>query len=132
MKNRKNVHRWLGKLHGCAGDTLVETLAAILIVALSSVMLLSAAAAAANINKQIKEADAEYAEQVSVAESMSAGGSSAGAAGSTGNSGSASGTSSAGTGTLTIKSGSSTVATVDIQYFGVKDGKLLSYALKTE
>ena len=116
MGNIKTAHRWLEKLRGCAGDTLVETLAAILIVALSSVLLLSAAAAAANINKQIKAADAAYSAEVSAAESMSDAG--AGSAGVTGT---------AVTGKLTITPDGGAAKTVNIRYFGLDGGRLLSY-----
>ena len=110
MGNIKTAHRWIEKLRGCAGDTLVETLAAILIVALSSVLLLSAAAAAANINKQIKAADAAYSAEVSAAESMSD-----------------AGAGSAVTGKLTITPDGGADKTVNIRYFGLDGGRLLSY-----
>lgn len=54
------VYKLLHKLCGSRGETLIETLAAILIAALSVALLFSCVAASTMINKSAREADDGY------------------------------------------------------------------------
>ena len=56
------------RLRSAAGETLVETMAAILIFTLSSILFLSMASAAARINTQARAADSAYQDQQRIAE----------------------------------------------------------------
>ena len=102
------MSRIKSKLSKQLGDTLIETIAAILIVALSSVILLSAAAVSVNANKKVIAQDEKFNAQVRVAESM---------------------TEASSSGSLTIKSEGFS-KNVDIVYFG-KDKELKSYKAKS-
>ena len=58
------MRKIIKKLKGRAGETLVESIAAILVFTLSSIALLSMISAAADINRTAKTADKEYREQM--------------------------------------------------------------------
>lgn len=58
------------KILSSRGETLVETLAAILIAALASLMLTYSAVAATRINKAAESADERYAADIMAAEAM--------------------------------------------------------------
>lgn len=95
------------KLSQRAGDTLIETIAAILIVALSAVLLLSAAAVSVNANRKTIAADEKFAAEIQAAEAMTE-------------------TSSSGSINITAQGFSKSVA---VTYFG-KEGELISYKVK--
>lgn len=59
----------IARLRKCSGETLVESMAAILVFTLSSLMLFSMVNTANRINQATKEADLERQSQLSVAES---------------------------------------------------------------
>lgn len=61
-------HKIFDKLHDCCGETLVETLAAILIAALSVALLFTCVTAADRINRQAQDADKVYFNSLSEAE----------------------------------------------------------------
>ena len=58
----------MGKLSNSRGETLTETLVAILIAVLASMMLLTAAIAASNLNRAAAAADADLRAQQEVVE----------------------------------------------------------------
>lgn len=58
------MERIIGKLKSKAGESLVESMAAILIFTLSSIALLSMISASADINRTAKVADEQFQEQM--------------------------------------------------------------------
>jgi len=66
MRNRRGARR-------SRGETLVETLAAILIVTLSSIVLVTAAVTAARINRGAAQRDAALEAEIRTAEEQAAG-----------------------------------------------------------
>ena len=62
------MKKLFARLRGKAGETLIETLAAILIFTLSSIMLLSMISSATKINTAAKHADARNQTQMEYAE----------------------------------------------------------------
>lgn len=58
----------MDKLRAKRGETLVETLAAILIVTLASVVLLTTAMTAARVNQAAGDSDTEFQEKLRIAE----------------------------------------------------------------
>lgn len=56
------------RLKDCRGETLVESLAAILIFTFGSIIMLSMITSAATINNAVKEADQNYFEDLQVVE----------------------------------------------------------------
>lgn len=62
------MKKLFARLRGKAGETLIETLAAILIFTLSSIMLLSMISSASKINQAAKDADARNQTQMEYAE----------------------------------------------------------------
>lgn len=56
------------RLKGCRGETLVESLAAILIFTFGSIIMLSMITSAATINNAVKEADQNYFKDLQVVE----------------------------------------------------------------
>ena len=64
------MKRWKKKLKSAAGETLAETLAAILVASLSSLILAHAAVSASRVNKAAEAADARFAEQQAAAEAQ--------------------------------------------------------------
>ena len=62
------MKKWLRRLRGRRGESLVESMCAILIFTLSSVALLTMISAASNINSKAEAADAETRDQMAVVE----------------------------------------------------------------
>ena len=62
------MERLIRKLKSKAGESLVESMAAILIFTLSSIALLSMISASADINRTAKVADRQYQEQMACVE----------------------------------------------------------------
>ena len=64
------MHRICKKLRGRRGETLVETLAAILVAVLSVGLLMGGVAAATRINRQAQRADEDFYSQLTAAEAQ--------------------------------------------------------------
>lgn len=64
------MRKIIRKLRSNSGETLVETMASILVFTLSSILLLSMIAAASKINYATKAADKQIAEELLVAEAQ--------------------------------------------------------------
>lgn len=64
------MKKLLKRLHDRRGETLVETMVAILIFTLSSIMLFSMATSATRLNQTVKDAKAVYEEQLLVVEAQ--------------------------------------------------------------
>ena len=60
------------KLKSNKGETLVEALAAILIIALASLLLIGSVSSAVNINKRVKQEDKNFKTDVAAAEQQQA------------------------------------------------------------
>lgn len=95
----------ISKLRSRAGESLVESLMAILIFTLASIVMYSMVTAAADINMTAKETDRSIQEQLVIAEK-------------------AEGTPA--TGTVTMKLGSETIDTSTVYIYG-GNGSLYSY-----
>lgn len=70
MRNKIDVCKafLIRKAKSKKGETLVETLAAILIITLATIILIGSTMGASKINKKVKEADNKFYEQVDKAE----------------------------------------------------------------
>lgn len=110
--------RFLNKLRSRAGESLVESLAAILIFTLASIVMYTMVTTAADINMTAKEADRANQEQMLIAEQ--------------GDVSSGSGTVSM-TVEVTAQDGTTTtvkIAEVPVDIYGGTDGTLYSYYAK--
>ena len=67
------MRNFLKKLRSTAGETLVESMASVLIFTLSSIILLSMVASASRLNRIAKEEDNALTHQLYIAEAQSAG-----------------------------------------------------------
>jgi len=65
------MKKWIYRLKSKNGETLVETMAAILIFTFGSIIMLSMISSAANINSTVKEADENYFKDMQVVEMAS-------------------------------------------------------------
>lgn len=57
------MKRWIASVKQKRGETLVESMAAILVFTLASVLFLSTVTTAANINRTAQDADADFVRQ---------------------------------------------------------------------
>lgn len=62
------IKKLIKRLRSISGESLVESMASVLIFTLASIALLTMINASANINAEAKEADAIHQEQMSIAE----------------------------------------------------------------
>lgn len=62
------IKKFIKRLRSISGESLVESMASVLIFTLASIALLTMINASANINTEAKEADAIHQEQMSIAE----------------------------------------------------------------
>lgn len=62
------IKKLIKRLRSISGESLVESMASVLIFTLASIALLTMINASANINTEAKEADAIHQEQMSIAE----------------------------------------------------------------
>lgn len=99
------------KLHSRLGETLVETMAAILIFTFSSIILLSMIAAATKLNAAAKESDSTISAELNAAESQDGAGEAA---------------------SITIHPSESSSQTVSVNRFSSGDGTLYSYSFNKE
>ena len=103
----------LNKLKSKKGESLVESLAAILIFTMASIVLFSMVSTAGDINGKAKAKDAEIqAHMVAVEKGESA--------------------AKTGTGEVTFTLNGSNIAKVDVDIYGGKDGSLFAYFIQTE
>lgn len=100
----------LNKLRSRAGESLVESLAAILIFTMASIGMFSMVTAAADINQTAKEADRRNQEQMLIAEQGE-------------------GTGASGTVTMTLVSGENTINVIvaDVDIYGTEGGLYAYY-----
>lgn len=100
----------LKKLRSRAGESLVESLAAILIFTMASIGMFSMVTAAADINQTAKEADRTSQEQMLIAEQGE-------------------GSSTSGTVTMTLVSGDDTINVIvaDVDIYGTEGGLFAYY-----
>lgn len=102
------VKTMLRKLKSRKGESLIESLAAILIFTMASIAMYSMVTAAADINITVKDVEKEYNQQLLVAEQ---------------------GENSSGEGTVTMVMDGHTLATVPVEIYGA-EGELFSYYAK--
>lgn len=104
------MNQILNKLRSRAGESLIESLAAILIFTMASIGMFSMVTAAANINQTAKEADRVHQEQMLIAEQGE-------------------GASADGTVTMTLNSGSDTINVIvaDVDIYGTEGGLYAYY-----
>lgn len=106
------VKKFLSKLRSRRGESLVETLAAILIFTMASIIMYSMVTTAGDINAVAKEADRANQEQMVIAERAEG-----------------DGTDGEVKMTITVGSSTVTVADVDVEIYGTTGG-LFSYFAK--
>lgn len=103
------------KLKRKAGESLIESLAAILIFTMASIVMYTMVTAAADINTTAKEMDQQNQIHMIDVEK-----------------GNASARNGEATIIFSMNGGSKTIATADVDIYGGKDGSLFTYFLKTE
>jgi len=110
------MKKFYKKLHSKAGETLVETVAAILVFTFSSIILLSMIAAATKLNTAAKQHDASISTELNIAEAQDE---------------NYSGTSTDKTAVIKIYApGSDTPQTVGVTKFSSGSGTLYSYSYR--
>ena len=102
------MSRLMKKLRGKRGETLVETLVAILICVLSLTMMFTATAVAANLNSRAAEGDRQYATDMATAELRTA---------------------ALPEGTVTILAEGQTPANIPVRFYGSTGSAYTSYAV---
>lgn len=97
------------KLHSASGETLVETMAAILIVTLASLLFLTMLQTTTRLNAGADEADESYQADLNAAELQDTG-------------------DLTGSGTVTVRRDGAETAEYSVDYYRTADGGLTSYA----